>query len=79
MAGQPDLISQLARKIGRDLIARGHRDVRVHAITRVSLNGRAPQALIDPTVDLMKVRDVGSRDWVTPEPTDSPPIVLPLH
>jgi vitamin K-dependent gamma-carboxylase len=79
MAGQPDLILQLARRIGRDLTAQGHHDVRVFAVTTVSLNGRTPAPLIDPDVNLLDVRDVGPRDWVLPEPTTRPPTVLPLH
>ncbi len=70
MAGQPDLIVQLARQIGRDLEAQGHHGVEIHADTRVSLNGRAPIPMIDPTIDLRTVRDVGSRDWVLPAPTE---------
>ena len=69
MGGQPDLILQLARHIGRDLRAKGYRDFTLHAITHVSLNGRAPAPMIDPAVDLLSVRDVGRRDWVLPAPT----------
>ena len=79
MGSQPDLILQLARKIGRDLILKGHKDVRVYAETRVSLNGRAPQSMIDPTVDLMTVRDIGPRDWVLDAPEQQPPHVKPLQ
>jgi vitamin K-dependent gamma-carboxylase len=79
MAGQPDLILQLARRIGRDLRARGYRDVRVFADTRVSLNGRRPHALIDPAVDLLIVRDLGPRPWVLPAPAEPPAIVHPLR
>jgi vitamin K-dependent gamma-carboxylase len=78
MAGQPDLILQLARRIGADLAAQGHRDVRVHAMTSVSLNGRAPAPLIDPSVDLLRVRDLGARDWVLEEPHSEPPVIRPL-
>jgi vitamin K-dependent gamma-carboxylase len=78
MAGQPDLILQLAQHIGRDLAAQGHTDVRVRAITSVSLNGRAPAPLVDPSVDLLRARDVGARDWVLASPESSPPTVRPL-
>lgn len=67
MGGQPDLILQLARHIGDDLHARGYRDFTLHAMTRVSLNGRAPTAMIDPAIDLLSIRDVGPRDWVLAE------------
>lgn len=75
MAGQPDLILQIARRIGRDLRARGFRDVRVFADTHVSLNGRAPHPMIDPSVDLLSVRDLGPRDWVLPPPPEPPPVI----
>jgi vitamin K-dependent gamma-carboxylase len=66
MAGQPDLIRQLALHIEREL----HTDVAVFADTRVSLNGRAPVPLVDPTVDLTR-----ADTRVTPTPA-SPPIHL---
>ena len=68
MAGQPDLILQLGRHIGEELRARGYPAFTLHAITKVSLNGRPPQPLIDPAVDLMSIRDIGPRDWVLPGP-----------
>ncbi|HEX5060339.1 MAG TPA: HTTM domain-containing protein [Kofleriaceae bacterium] len=79
MAGQPDLILQLAHRIGSDLVAQGHRDVRVRAVTSVSLNGRAPAPLIDPAVDLLGVRDIGERKWVLAAPDTDPPVVQPLR
>jgi hypothetical protein len=79
MSGQPDLILQLAHEIGRDLTAKGYGDFRVHAITAVSLNGRAPAPMIDPDVDLLEVSDVGERTWVLPAPDGPPPTVLPLR
>ncbi len=79
MAGQPDLILQVARRIGRDLRARGHRGVRVFAETQVSLNGRPPHPLIDPAVDLLSIRDLGPRDWVLPAPPEAPPVIRALR
>lgn len=82
MAGQPDLIAQLARHIARDFAARGHGDVAVYADTRVSLNGRKARPLIDPAVDLARVPGgPGSSvwamatpsTWVLPGPTEPPP------
>ena len=77
MSGQPDLILQLAHQIGRDLAARGLRGFAIHAITAVSLNGRAPAAMIDPGIDLLTVRDLGARSWVLPAPKAPPPRVIP--
>jgi len=79
MGGQPDLILQLAKAIGRDLHARGYRDLELHAITRVSLNGRPAVPMIDPAIDLLTVDDVGPRTWVLPEPTTPPPQLRPLR
>jgi vitamin K-dependent gamma-carboxylase len=79
LGGQPDLILQLAHAIGDDLEARGHRGFRIYAITAVSLNGRAPAPLIDPTVDLLRVRDVGPRSWVLPAPSEPPSMVRPVR
>jgi vitamin K-dependent gamma-carboxylase len=79
MSGQPDLILQLAREIGRDLEKRGYHDFTIHAVTRVSLNGRRPSPMIDPDVDLLHVSDVGPRTWVLDAPEAPPPHVLPLR
>jgi vitamin K-dependent gamma-carboxylase len=78
MSGQPDLILQLAHAIGRDLHARGYHDFQLRARTSVSLNGRAPRPMIDPTVDLMTLRDLGPRSWVLPAPDGPPPTVTPV-
>ncbi|MBX3155067.1 MAG: HTTM domain-containing protein [Deltaproteobacteria bacterium] len=75
MCSQPDLILQLARHIGRDLRDRGYPAFRLYAFTAVSLNGRAPAPMIDPTVDLLEVSDIGPRTWVLPEPDGPPPHV----
>lgn len=79
MAGQPDLVLQLAHHIGRQLRARGLRGFRVHAITAVSLNGRAPVPMIDPSVDLLQVSDVGPRSWVLPAPEKPPATVRAIR
>lgn len=78
MSSQPDLIAQLARKIGRDLEARGHRGVRVHARAKVSLNGRAPLELIDPEVDLYHA-DPADPSWILAGPSGPPPPVIPVR
>lgn len=78
MSSQPDLIAQLARQIGRDLEARGHRGVRVHARAKVSLNGRAPLDLIDPEVDLYRAA-LAAPGWILPGPEGPPPPVVPVR
>ena len=73
MSGQPDMILQLGQHIGRRMAQDVGRPVQVYADALVSLNGRAPQALVDPTVDLMQVRDgVGQAAWITPMPSSAP-------
>ncbi len=65
---RPDLIQQLAHHVHRSEAAAG-RDVAVHALAFVALNGRPPRMLIDPTVDLA----------ATPRTWASPPWVLPYR
>jgi hypothetical protein len=69
MAGQPDLILQLAHRIGEQFRARGYAPVTVRADALVALNGRAPVRMIDSSVDLMKVEDgLAKATWITPAP-----------
>ncbi|HVV82194.1 MAG TPA: HTTM domain-containing protein [Kofleriaceae bacterium] len=75
MSGQPDLIAQLGRRIADDMREAGHGDVVVTVENTVSLNGRDPIPMIDPTVDLAHLRDLGPRWWVTPAPV-GPPVHL---
>lgn len=73
MSGQPDLILQLAHQIGRDFASRGLGPVEVRADVLVSLNGRPPVRLIDPTVDLMTIEDgLAPATWILPAPADPP-------
>ena len=74
MAGQPDLILQLAHHIGADFKSRGYKGVEVRVDALVSLNGRRPSRLIDPTVDLLRVHIsfFKSADWILPAPKDTP-------
>jgi vitamin K-dependent gamma-carboxylase len=77
MAGQPDLIAQLARHVRDDFARRGLGPVRVHADAWVSLNGRRARRLIDPDVDLSRV-DAGllPAAWILPSPAEPPPRLL---
>jgi vitamin K-dependent gamma-carboxylase len=79
MAGQPDLILQLARHIGVKLKERGFRDFQIHAVTAVSLNGRRPAPLVDPLVDLLEITDLGPRSWVLSAPDTPPAKLRPLQ
>ncbi len=72
MSTQPDLIWQLAQRIAGDFEAT-HGPVSVTAETWVSLNGRAPAPLIDPSVDLTQVDDgLGPKPWILPRPSGAP-------
>jgi uncharacterized membrane protein YphA (DoxX/SURF4 family) len=63
---RPDLIQQLAHHVARTEAA-GGRDVAVHALAFVALNGRPPRMLIDPVVDLAATpRSWTSAPWVLP-------------
>lgn len=74
MSGQPDMVLQLAHHIADDFERRGLGKVEVHAEALVSLNGRRPKRMIDPTVDLTKVDDgLGRASWIVPGPSEAPP------
>jgi hypothetical protein len=67
LAGRPDLILQLAHHIAREFSAQTHGRVEVRADALATLNGRANQPLIDPTVDLANVRDdLAPASWILP-------------
>jgi hypothetical protein len=76
MSGQPDLVLQLAQHIARDFAERNMAGASVFADAHVSLNGRAARRMIDPTIDLAKIRDgIAAAAWILPAPTE-PPIRL---
>ena len=68
MRMHPDMILQWAYKLEqlwRDL--EGVEDPEVRARVMISLNGRLPAPLIDPTRDLTKIeRDLRHADWILP-------------
>ncbi len=73
MASQSDLILQLAHRVAADYRGRGHGDVAVFADAWVSLNGRAPQRMIDPNVDLAaEVDGLSAKRWILPAPSGPP-------
>ncbi len=73
MAGQPDLILQLAHHIRDDFNARGQGPVSVFADSMVSLNGRATMNLIDPSANLAEIDDgMGIAHWITAPPKNTP-------
>jgi hypothetical protein len=67
MIGQPDMILQLAQHIARSLREQGHVQIEVRAWVGVSLNGRHPQVLVDPAVDLAaQPRSLLAANWIVP-------------
>ena len=73
MAGQPDLVLQLAHHIAREFRERRGGDVEVRAEALVSLNGRPARPMIDPRVDLAKMDDgVARKGWILPAPSIPP-------
>lgn len=76
MLTQPELIWQLARHIAREVERQGRGPVEVRAEALVSLNGRPPAPLVDPTVDLAAVTvGLAPSAWVMPAP-ETPPLRL---
>ena len=69
----PELIRQSAVKLAELAAELGTENSRIHCLALVSLNGRRPQPMIDPTVDLLQVRRGWfSDDWVTESPGPLP-------
>ncbi|MDQ3473955.1 MAG: HTTM domain-containing protein, partial [Acidobacteriota bacterium] len=54
MTTKPDLIVQFSHYLAEEKRREGYENVEVRARAMVSLNGRPPQLLVDPNVDLAK-------------------------
>jgi hypothetical protein len=66
IADRPDMLLQYAHHLAR-LYREDGREVEVYAEAAVSLNGRVPQLMVDPTVDLAKQpRTLRSAPWIRP-------------
>jgi len=67
IARDPVMIYQLCQHVLDDLRSKGYHDVEIRALALVSLNGRKPQPIIDPHVDLAKAQSgTGVPDWIVP-------------
>lgn len=67
VATKPDLLLLFAHHLAEEKRREGFDDVEVRARAMVSLNGRAPQLLIDPNVDLTKEQvRLLSTPWIIP-------------
>jgi Vitamin K-dependent gamma-carboxylase, lumenal domain/HTTM domain len=63
----PDMALQFSHAIAKSLRAQGYEQIEVRATVVASLNGREPQHLIDPTVDLAKQpRTLAPASWIVP-------------
>jgi hypothetical protein len=66
-SGRPDMILQFAHHLRDEREAKGMKGVEIYAHTSVSLNGRRPQPLIDPEVNLAKVvPSLAPKTWIVP-------------
>lgn len=67
MANKPDMILLFAHHLAEQKRREGYDNVEVRAQVTSSLNGRKPQVLIDPTVDLAKQsRSIMPASWIVP-------------
>jgi hypothetical protein len=63
----PEMIAEFAQMIAKRLEAEGFREVDIRAHIALSLNGREPQAIIDPEVNLARVDlDPWPKPWIVP-------------
>lgn len=62
----PDMLWQFAQFVADEKRREHQVEVAVYADTRCSLNGRKPQTLIDPSVDLTQVARSPASHWVLP-------------
>lgn len=82
MARDPEMIVQGAHLLRQVFLSATGRDFEVRAIVLCSLNGRKPQLLVDPEVDLASVeRGRLTRPWVLPqqEPLPETPWTVPVE
>jgi len=67
MAMQPDMILQYAQYLASHFKEKGMKNPRVRAEVWVTLNARPSQLLIDPEIDLTKLKDGWiPTDWILP-------------
>ena len=65
MSSRPDMILQYAHHLAAKARLGGATDVEVRAVVKTSLNGRAAQLLIDPSVDLAaQPRSLRAAPWI---------------
>lgn len=73
MAGRPDMILQYAHFLHDEFERNGFGDVAIYCDSSISLNGRAPQPLVDSAVNLAAVeRSLRPASWIVPLTTPLP-------
>jgi hypothetical protein len=81
MSQYPEMMAEFCRFLGDELRRDGHPESRVHLFALCSLNGRKPQLLVDPDVDLSRSsRSLRAQPWIQPltEPLPSQPWLFPM-
>ncbi|MBL8816693.1 MAG: HTTM domain-containing protein [Planctomyces sp.] len=81
-AKDPEMILDLAHRLAQELLRRTGTQTEVRALVLASLNGRKPQLLIDPTVNLAAEPGFAfHRRWIVPlhEPLRNEPWTVPLN
>lgn len=76
----PEMILHMAHFLAADYKRKTGHDAAIHALVFASLNGRKPELLIDPNVDLaLQPRGIHQRKWLMPqkEPLLNPPWDVP--
>lgn len=74
-ATRPDLAVQFAKYLREELEERGRENFEVRATVWVSLNGREMEPLVDPEVDLSRVkRTLWPRSYIMPQKESLPPM-----
>ena len=67
MEREPEMILQFAHYLADDLRRQGYERIELRVVAMASLNGRRPQLLIDPTVDLAaQPRNLLPASWIVP-------------
>jgi len=75
MMRRPSLILQFSHFLASEWRKRGYEDVEVRARSRISLNNRTPQWLVDPDVDLAAQRlTLAHSPWITSLLEPLPPV-----
>ncbi|MEO1996442.1 MAG: HTTM domain-containing protein, partial [Planctomycetaceae bacterium] len=73
MSRSPDMVLDFAHFLAQELSKLGYAGVEIRALLLVSLNGRKPQLMIDPRVDL------AAESWTFRRPDWIMPLVEPLR